>query len=354
MNNAYFIAFTPYHVKVSNFLAKEKYKNKVNSIILLDIGHTKSETLRSYVVDGNFKNIYHINLRFRTIDLLINPLNIYNYRKNINIELIKLQKIIINNEKKDIICFSDDTVYLQDLFRKVKKEELDSNIILVEEGLAIYLEHNKKSIKDKIRYNIERYIYNIYDIPECIHGQSRYVDKIYAREPDLIKSDKIKIKMEKIDFRKIVFQNIKETNIDMNDSVLFCPTKITYNKKKMIKIYEKILKYYYERKKYVYVKLHPAEIYVDEIKSIIKKYNKYVSLLENSYYTSEDYIVNNNINVVISDYSSTLINAHYLRENIEIITYRNLILKHCGQKNKFNITIFEKMISDNIIREFNE
>ncbi len=137
-------------------------------------------------------------------------------------------------------------------------------------------------------------------------------------------------------------QSYKPINIKINDnSILLSPAGTTYNRNVMIKIFEDIFKEYKNRS--IYVKLHPAERYVEDIKGLIDRYSNVILLDDNSY-TSEDFLMNKAITTIISDYSSTLINAYYLRTDLQLISY----IEELKDKYKIDlglkISIFDKLL----------
>lgn len=174
---------------------------------------------------------------------------------------------------------------------------------------------------------------------------------VYLREPDLIESKSEKIKMSNEDFKEIVMQSYKEIDFDIApDSMLLSPAGTVYHKDIMLNIFEEIFIYSKSRKRILYVKLHPAERYINEIKELIMKYKDNVIYIEDNKYTSEDFILNENITTIISDYSSTLINAHYLRSDIELLSYMYRLYEKYSVDLGLNISILEKLFNEGVIK----
>lgn len=230
----------------------------------------------------------------------------------------------------------------------------ETNIMLVEEGTARYIKSFKASNKLKIKHEIDKFIYGNNGVELIHHGQNNKVDAVYLREPDLIKYKNKNIKKIKItndEFRNMITYSAKKVVIENKNSVLFAPTTTTYNKKYMLEIYDKIFEYYYNSKKHLYIKLHPAEKYIDQIIQCTEKYNEYIHFLNDKGSTSDDYILNENIDTIISDYSSSLINACYLRSDINILTYCDILEKQYKIKNNVKLSIFDMFINKGKIKK---
>ncbi len=80
------------------------------------------------------------------------------------------------------------------------------------------------------------------------------------------------------------------------------------------------------------------------------KYKDNVIYIEDNKYTSEDFILNENITTIISDYSSTLINAHYLRSDIELLSYMYRLYEKYSVDLGLNISILEKLFNEGVIK----
>ena len=264
------------------------------------------------------------NFNFRGFDFIKNIYKFRSYRNTFRVELDKVIKLIQKHNPNEVVIYSDDLVPYQLIINYIKSNMHNTKIMLVEEGTARYIESFKASIKLKIKHQIDKLVYGNKGVELIHHGQNNNIDIVYLREPDLVNYENKNIKKIKItntEFRNMIIYSAKEVLIEYKNSALFAPTTTTYNKKYMIEIYDKIFKYYNYNKKHLYVKLHPSEKYINEIIDIIKKYEKYVHYISDTSTTSDDYLINENIDTIISDYSSTMINACYLRDDINILTY---------------------------------
>lgn len=342
-----FLTFTPYHVKLSNYLARKYYNDMSNYIITIDINHTKNEVLDEFIDKSVFKEISKFNFNFRVRNLITNYKAI---KSESRAELAKYISSVKEFNPDLVVFFSDNPVEYQILFNSITCDKM-----LVEEGIGIYIEsiHKKRyiKIKDYIYHKVHMHIYNDKVSRYFLHGQGGYENIICAREPHLTKSKaKRMISIDKQDFREI-FKYRENINMDINKGILFCPVQMKdYSKKQIRDMIQEICNYYYEEK--IYIKLHPAEKKVKLVKDSIKQFGKRVEIIENSKVTSEDLILNGNIKCIISDYSSTLVNAVYLRDDIDIVSCLGLLQKKYNLKICFKSTIFRKLIECGDIKSF--
>ena len=215
----------------------------------------------------------------------------------------------------------------------------------------MYLKKEKFNFKNYILYLVRKHLFKVYKSRFFTHAKGGYEDMVYLREPDLIESKSEKIKMSNEDFKEIVMQSYKEIDFDIApDSMILSPAGTVYHKDIMLNIFEEIFIYSKSRKRILYVKLHPAERYINEIKELIMKYKDNVIYIEDNKYTSEDFILNENITTIISDYSSTLINAHYLRSDIELLSYMYRLYEKYSVDLGLNISILEKLFNEGVIK----
>ena len=59
---------------------------------------------------------------------------------------------------------------------------------------------------------------------------------------------------------------------------------------------------------------------------------------------------NENITTIISDYSPTLINAYYLRNDIELVSYMYRLYEKYSVDLGLNISILEKLFNEGVIK----
>lgn len=347
MDNVVFIALTPYHVKVSNYLAKNKYKDKNKRIIITPFRYTKKEALESIVQEEWYDDVVYYDFDYSTKKVLKNFCK--NSKKALK-ELKEFENSVIDYKPGLLIYFNDQPVPYQSLFIKIR-DNLDCKLMLVEEGLGMYLKKEKFNFKNYILYLVRKHLFKVYKSRFFTHAKGGYEDMVYLREPDLIESKSEKIKMSNEDFKEIVMQSYKEIDFDIApDSMLLSPAGTVYHKDIMLNIFEEIFIYSKSRKRILYVKLHPAERYINEIKELIMKYKDNVIYIEDNKYTSEDFILNENITTIISDYSSTLINAHYLRNDIELLSYMYRLYEKYSVDLGLNISILEKLFNEGVIK----
>uniref|UniRef100_UPI0013DE2080 polysialyltransferase family glycosyltransferase n=1 Tax=Romboutsia sp. Marseille-P6047 TaxID=2161817 RepID=UPI0013DE2080 len=94
------------------------------------------------------------------------------------------------------------------------------------------------------------------------------------------------------------------------------------------------------------------EKYSKDIKKLLSNYDKYIYIINDSNLTSDELVFNENISEIISDTSTTLINAHYIRNDIKIKTYANLLECKYNVKINTRISIFKKLREQGIIEDF--
>lgn len=351
-----FLGFTPYHIRTSNYLSEIKYKDFDKYIFITEINHTSADVLKNIVNHNLFKEVYCINFNFRIRDFIRNIYNFKAYKNKFKKELDKTISLIQKHKPDEIVIYVDDIVPYQQIINYIHSNMPESNIMLVEEGTARYITSFKLSTKLKIKHEIDKFVYGSKDVELIHHGQNNKVDVVYLREPDLINyqnSNIRKIKITNEEFRNMIMYSAKNVKVivEHKNSALFAPTVTTYNKKYMVEIYDKIFKYYYTNKKHLYIKLHPAEKYINEIIQCTKKYHEYIHFSSHKGSTSDDYILNENIDTIISDYSSSLINACYLRSDINILTYCDILEKQYKIKNNVKLSIFDMFINEGKIKK---
>nr|WP_317331740.1 polysialyltransferase family glycosyltransferase [uncultured Romboutsia sp.] len=348
MNKIVFIALTPYHIKVSNYLAKTKYSNNNKRIIITPFRYANKEMLENTLQKDLYDDIIYYDFNYSTKNVMK---NFYKNRKNALRELKEFEKSIINYKPELLVYYNDQPIPYQSVFMKVKKY-LNCKLMLVEEGLGMYLKSEKFNLKNYILYIVRKYLFGVYKAKFFVHGKGGYEDIVYLREPNLINAKSNKIKMTNDEFKGIVKQSYQEVDFDiLPNSILLSPAGTIYNKEIMLSIFEIIFKYSKSKNKTLYLKLHPAERYIDEIKALVMRYEESVVYIDDNRYTSEDFILNKNINTIISDYSSTLINAYYLRDDIELYSYMNILENEYNINLGLDITILEKLFNENIIKK---
>jgi hypothetical protein len=274
-------------------------------------------------------------------------LYIQKYRNDLNNFLKAVDKI----EPEYIIYFSDNPIPYQILFNKMEMKE--KKLILVEEGTALYLNKYKFSLKEKLSFYIRKKIFKDKTARLFQYGKGNYEDIIILREPELINSRAQKIKITPEQYKQIFLTDKK--GIDKfisNGGALFCPTYTTYNINIRNKVYNDIFRHYFNAKKDLYIKLHPAERNINYVKELADKYGSYIKFIDDFSITSEDIIIASEIDEVVSDFSSVLINAYYLKENIKLISYMNLLKDKYNIKTNFSYSIYDKLYLEGRIEDF--
>ena len=349
-----FLAFTPYHIKVCNYLAnKENFKNR-KKIILSSFSSVDYDVLRSKLDNKAFDEIEYYNLNYNIKDIIK------------NISLIKKMKIELEQFVDSVEYFNPDKIYYfsaqpipyQYLFNKLK--EKNTKLTLVEEGLGLYNKDSNFKTKQKIQFIIRKLIYGKKNINIHPIFGGNYESEIIALEPKLVNAHKKnihRIKLSREEYKSIIYNNPKLNKIldlvNYNNSTLMAPvcTNESYPKGAIEYIFNTIFYTYTIKKKHIYLKLHPADKNKEIIRNIVNKYNKYVHMIEDKSITSEELLMSDQIDEVISDFSSTLINAHYSDRNVKLITYYNLIEESYGVKIIKN-NLFEYMVEYGIIEKF--
>ena len=343
--NILYMVVTPYHVKMSNYIASTMYKNQNNMIIATDMKHTKCDILYEFIDKNYFNKIekYDYNIKIKEIIK-----SFKSSKKYLNNELENMNKAIDEFNPDVIIYFIDhEPVY------QIVLSSFNAKKIIVEEGLGIYAEDKKISIKEWVIYLLNKLIYRRYKFKLVSLGKSGLEDAVYAREPELTNTiNGLGMKISKDEYRKIFYkENDDLLNLELNSN-LFCPSLINYNIKTAKLIYEDIFKDYFENKKILYIKLHPAEVNINWIKSLSNKYRPYIRLIENKSITSDDLIMSDSIKSIISDYSSILINAPYMREDLELITCLDIMQSKYNIDINFKSKIFREFINKGVIKTY--
>ncbi|TDT46076.1 polysialyltransferase family glycosyltransferase [Fonticella tunisiensis] len=342
-----FLCFTPYHIKVSNWLSKNRYNKFERTIILSSFTCIDKDRLYSFVPENLYDSSYYYHLNYKISEVIKKPIK---YKRIYMEELFDFLENVDKINPDHIVYFSDNPIPYQKLFNKMKIK--GKKLVFVEEGTAIYLNEYKFSVKEKWQFYIRKLLFNDKESRLFYHGRGGYEDIVILREPDLFNSEAEKIRISSEEFKEIILNSIKiNFNIE-KESSLFCPGYTTYNKSIRNKIYEEIFDYYYKSRKNLYVKLHPAEKEINQIRSLIKEYEPYVKFIDKLNITSEDIIYDSNIKEVISDFSSILINAYYLRKDIYLTSYANMLKKKYGVQINFSCSIFDKLFLEGKIKSF--
>lgn len=347
------LCFTPYHIKVSNYLTKEEFSNDTNDIVLSSCSLVEESTLYHFVEGEIYNNLKYvdINMSYRVAlkKGIRCPEYILKYRKKINMFISR----ILEEEYDKIIYYSDNPIPYQLLFLKIKKDNPNISFRLIEEGLGIYNESIHIKPISYIDIYFQRVLFFNWKISLFTHAQGGFEDEVFLREPDLFDTNAKKIKMSSSAYKDIIMSNSKEVQLD-EPGTLFTPTPFTYlnDEEVMDQLLDEIFAKYQGKKEILYVKLHPSEAYVNKISSKISQYSDYIRLINRVDITAEDLVLNDNITGVLSDFSSTLVNAHYLREGMELISYYDLLVDKYGLKYHFSLSIFDKLLEEGVIKQY--
>lgn len=344
-----YLCFTPYHIKASNFLSRTEYKFEENYIILSSCSGIKENTLEHFVEHSNYINKSYIDVELSLRQCIKEGVKYFKkFKKNIETFMTMIYK-----EKFDkIVYFSDNPIAYQILFNDIKEKNKNIKLRFVEEGTGIYLKKYHYPIRYYILIFISKIIFRNKKIRVFMHGKGGFEDEVLLREPDLIESSGKKIKLSKESFRKIMIPSYFTNTVSLERAAFFCPSLVIKDYKTRDRVFNEVFCHYYRNEKMLYVKLHPSEKNTESLNRIIENYNKYVKLIDRNDLTSEDILLNPNIYEVISDVSSTLINAYYLRDDIRLVSNYNLLIKKYKVKFKFQYSIFDNMIDNGSIESF--
>lgn len=354
MKNIVFWCFTPYHIKVANFLCDSKFKDANKYIILSSFSDVDEEVLMSFINISLYKEVKYINLNYTIKAIFSNP---YKNIKKIRNEVIKFEEFNNYIQPSEVLIFSDEPIPYQKYLNSIRNKHI--KITLVEEGTAIYLDETtyKFGVKKIVSFYIRKFIYGYDKARIFMHSRGEFEDCIIARRPELINIDRSveRVKLCDEEFKKINnVSNKFNIEIDGDNNYIFAPSCTIYNKKIMKKCFEDIFKKFSKENINLYVKLHPSEKYKGDIINLISRYNKNVFLLNDNSITTENLLSTSYFKGIISDTSSILVNAVYINKDIKTITYKNYLEYKYKYKFKFNIIILEKFIEDKIISEWDE
>lgn len=344
-----YLCFTPYHIKVSNYLSKTDYKDQENHLILSSCSGISENKLKNFVNINHYRTVTYTDIELSLRQGIKEGVRYFKEYK-CNIELFF--RSIIEQEFDKIVYFSDNPIAYQLLFSNLKQGNYKTKLLFVEEGTGIYLRKYNYPIKYKVLILIARILFKNNNIRVFMHGKGGYEDEVLLREPDLIESNGKKVKLSKEEFREILINKDCSKNLVLEKGSLFCPSYIIRDTKLRNKAFNEIFSYYYRNKKLLYVKLHPSEKEVESLMKLIKEYDGYIVILDRDDLTSEEILIHPNINEVISDVSSSLINAYYLRDDVRIISYKNILENKYRVQFKFTYSIFDSMVEDGIIENF--
>lgn len=350
MNKVVFWCFTPYHIKVSNYLSRTRYQSYEKYIIISSFTGISKENLIEFVEKELYIDIKYIRLEYSIKTILKNPIKYIKLSRSQLNEFIEYNDFIIPD---DIAIFTDDLIPYQIYLDKIKNKHI--NITLIEEGVGIYLNKYNFSFKFKIRFNIKKLVFNYFKARLYIHGKGGYENTIIARRIDLLDSKaQERIYLNKDEFKLLNYNKVKKkVIINTKNNILLSPAGTIYNKKIMLNMFDNIFKYYHSKGSNLYVKLHPAEKYFCEIEKLIEKYNDRVYLIREKNITSEDLVLSGKFDAIISDFSSTLINAWYINEEIKLISYKNVLKDFYKVNLGCEYSILDEFIKEKKIVEFN-
>jgi len=345
-----YLCFTPHHIRIANYLSKNTYKIADNHLILSSCSGINESILKKFINLNNYNKFEYIDIDLSMMRVLREGFKyINNYRQNIDLFLSTAKKY----EYDKIVYFSDNPVAYQLLFNDIKEEKRKTVLMFAEEGLGMYSERNSFSFRYKLHIYFAKIINKNKNIDVFCHGKGGFEDEILLREPDLVKSKGKKITLSKEEFRAIMTSDSKKDKcISLDSAALFCPSYLVTDTIIRNKIFDEIFSVYYKNNVKLYVKLHPSEKEIETLKKMITKYNGYIIIVDKNDITAEDLLMNTNIHEIISDISSVLVNAYYLRDNINLISYYKMLVNKYKIKIEFQCSIFDNLIDQGIIKDF--
>lgn len=349
-----FIVFTPYHIKVSNYLSNSIFGEKdcINMLMVLENMHSSKEVLEGFIEYKNYFYFLSADLSSISLKILFKDYfrNKYILKNNLDI----LTKTITDFNPDNIIYFSDNPIPMQILLNVHE----NSTKFFVEEGLAMYTYNKRITVKEMITHIFYKKILKNKKLKLFCHGEGNFENVVIAREPDIIKNvtPQYFIKISREMFKKIIYTNnsLYDINIRMEKNAFLCPAGTEYGIEKLNYIYSEIFEFYISKNIKIFVKLHPSEKYINEIVEIISNYPNKVFLIEDKKVTSEDIIIVGKPSIIISDYSSTMINSVYLFENVEIVSYYGMMQQKYGIDMGFKSLLFNKLVNEGKIKQFKD
>ncbi|MBN8048016.1 hypothetical protein J0A94_09215 [Paraclostridium bifermentans] len=352
MKKVLFLTFTPYHIKLSNYLISEFYNEYQNFMIVSSFSGIEFSKLESFIDKERLNLLEYYNLNYEISSIIKKPLNILGkYKKDLSLFMDSIEKY----NPDTVVFFSDEPIPYQILFDKIKDKK---NMILVEEGIGSYSNSRNSSMKSKIQFNIRKLIFKYNEARRFGLCKGGYENVIIALEPQLINPENKninRIQIDKLKYKKfVVNENLYDKDIiKLKNASLLCPccTSDVYTNKAVTDVFNKIFnKYEYDIKKHIYIKLHPADKNRELIINISKKYKNYIHFINEDNITSEDLLSSKNLDELISDFSSTLINTNYINPTIELKSYYsylcNILSREIIDNNLFKYLLESGKIKD--------
>ncbi|MEG0297761.1 MAG: polysialyltransferase family glycosyltransferase [Clostridium sp.] len=342
-----YLAFTPYHIKASNYIAQELNKDSENLIILSSFTCIEKDQLIKYIKKDSYTEVLYYRLLHTAKNMLLK-------NRAIKSEVNEFFNKCIEFNADEVFLFTDQPVIYKELVSKLKEKNKDIIITLVEEGLAPYVvSESEKDANDQKKFafitstllGLKKYKYNS-------HAKSDFLTNIMVREPNLIDTKVNKITINDEMFRGIVeFKSNHIEEIKCDTCSVLLPSGMWYSNEIRMELFESIFKSYYDAKCELIINLHPADEYYDMVKELSSKYSQYIILLEKGKYMSETLLGDSRIKEVISDYSSVLVNAIYLRSDIEAISYGNILKDVYGVDSFATVSLFDYLYNHGKIKD---
>ncbi|WP_195538928.1 polysialyltransferase family glycosyltransferase [Eubacterium maltosivorans] len=266
------------------------------------------------------------------------------------------------SQKFDVLALFNDSRYLDGYLIKRMKKEYSSKIVLLEEGLALYLKNEYKLLgfKSKAKYFARKILAQIggVNLPQYGLGYHISVDKIALYSPDLIE----KRKAEKKELIKLpncsppdkimrqmmkIFNLENETETKRYDCIYFGQSlsELEGYEKENEDRFLNYLDYMTKQKKLkIAIKPHPFED--------VNKYKKYSNfyIIENNIIPAEILFYKMKIDIIITPFSSAArnINIWWKNEPIYIFELLGIRIKLSGLNtvktyDEFNSAIEKKL-----------
>lgn len=344
-----YLCFTPYHIKVANYFAKLNRETDENHLYLTSSAGIPEEKQRKFVETDLFRTVDYADIE---LSLRKASKEGFGYFKRCKARINSFVKDVEDAHYEKIVYFSDDPIAFQIIFNHYKQRSDRPKFIFIEEGLGLYSYEVKFPLIYRALMGIARILFRNRHIKVYMHGKGGFEDEVILREPELFESKGKKIKLTNDDFRKIIDTDKYTDDLIPRKGVLFCPSFLIHDVSLRNEVFSGIFAHYTGMGKTVYVKIHPSEQDVDSLRKMLEEGNSDVIFISRDGLTAEDIILNPNINEVVSDLSTALINTHYLREDVKMTSYYYMLIKKYKMKFNFGFSIFDNMIQKGIIERY--
>ena len=343
--NIIFVAFTKGHLMMLNELVKFFNKSDYNLFCFF------SGYLYSYreLIDNNLNST---NYFFDDYPILKNKFKSFKLRGIIN----DINKITEKIEPNAIITFSDNNIIYQDMY---KKWNTKSKVILFHEGYGDY-----SDISITKRQYIGFMLLKFIIWPHLFRVITRSYTGLYSHSfltlPELVHRN---FPMQKYVIPSIFFRDVfqKKCNVQIEPkSVLVVFSGKNWLKKKWNEYFFRLLNSINELNRQIYLKIAPSQN-TNSYKQFIKPFNN-ISIIIDDEVTSESYCLHDNIDIIITDESSAVINSIFCEIKKEIYFLNKEIadlgIYHTDRNDLLNYLINKQIIFssniDNMVKLINQ